>query len=161
MHHIFLDCDGVLNAQSDVRKDFIPYDGNWAIWHEHFHLEPYNHTLDNLIGILRSAQHKHTTLHLLSARHKGLEEATLDYMRSHKSDLWLWLEKENIHFMDPKDKSSPATFKRNFMAGVKSILTDLDRITFIDDSAENIKAIKSLNGAIHTMHYPKFRGDHG
>ena len=157
--NFFIDCDGVLNSQSKVRKYYIPDDsnpGDWSEWHNRFEMEQPNvagmKMINQLIG-------KSDRISLLSLRHTGLEKRTREYILDYK--LLPRLKLEDIHFCPPDIRGAGEQFKASVLKGFSQGIQPYIRgkaskqITFIDDSIRNIVAAQEI---VTCLYYPTFKG---
>lgn len=157
--NFFIDCDGVLNSLSKVRKHYIPDSsnpGDWSEWHNHFDQEKPNTEGIALINMLIKPS---DTIHLLSLRNTGLEARTREYIMDNK--LLPRLNLQDIHFCPPEIKGGGPEFKARVLKAFSRGIAPYVRgkasnyITFIDDSMDNIQASK---GIAKSLYYPTFRG---
>lgn len=160
MHRlIFCDLDGVLNGNSEFRKQYIPKDllnqHEWLDWHKAWLFEPLNH---KGIEMVKSLINQDSFLISLSNRSKVLDKETNDRFKEEGK-----LTFDLLHNRSANLGGSAANFKLEAMLSLipmfcmgASITMDKVEIFMIDDDQSVIDTIRKNLPNVTAILVPKF-----
>ena len=156
---IFCDLDGVLNGNSEFRKQYIPYDPNdqhaWLEWHKAWMLEPLN---QKGIDMVKTLLNPESILVSLSNRSKVLDKETNDRFKKEGNLIF-----DLIHNRSENLGGSAANFKLEALLSLipmfcMGAMTTMDQVEIflIDDDKSVINKVRKYLPNVCSILVPKF-----
>lgn len=156
---IFCDLDGVLNGNSEFRKQYIPKDPSnqhdWLEWHKAWVIEPLNH---KGIEMVKSLVNQESILISLSNRSKVLDKETNDRFKEEGNLVF-----DLIHNRSENLGGSAANFKLEALLSLipmfcMGAMTTMDQVEIflIDDDKSVINKVRKYLPNVCSILVPKF-----